>query len=123
LRCLGVPLKLGQVSWQTLTGFLVVVLLAYLVPGPDFAVALRAATRGAAVGRVAALGAQTGLCVHMFAAVVGISALLRTLWATRRGQPDVQHKSDRDEMAGSGFRANFTRGVLSNVLNPKAALF
>lgn len=58
-----------------LAGFVGVVLLAYLVPGPDFLVIVRAAVRRAAFGRAAALGAQAGLCVHMGAAVLGLSVI------------------------------------------------
>ncbi|MGV9573926.1 hypothetical protein ACWDRX_32850, partial [Streptomyces nigra] len=43
-----------------LVGFLGVVLLAYVVPGPDFLVVLRSATEHPTKGRAAALGAQSG---------------------------------------------------------------
>lgn len=52
------------------------VAVAYLVPGPDYAVILRSATRGPRAGVAAAGGAQLGLCVHMVLAVVGLSAVL-----------------------------------------------
>ncbi|MEU1147022.1 LysE family translocator [Streptomyces sp. NPDC005863] len=58
-----------------LIGFLGVVLVAYLVPGPDFLVVVRSAVEHPARGRAAALGAQAGLCVHMIAAAVGLSVL------------------------------------------------
>ncbi|WP_028938410.1 LysE family translocator [Pseudonocardia spinosispora] len=124
-----------------LAGFLTVVLLAYLVPGPDFAVVLRASGRGMWAGRVAALGAQTGLCVHMLAAILGISAVLahsaeaftvvkllgaaylcylgvRALLASRGGASTTVAPAADTSLAG-----HFVRGLLSNVLNPKAALF
>ncbi|AIS02578.1 hypothetical protein SGLAU_33250 (plasmid) [Streptomyces glaucescens] len=58
-----------------LIGFLGVMLVAYVVPGPDFLVVARAAAEHPSKGRVAALGAQAGLCVHMLAAAVGLSAV------------------------------------------------
>ncbi|MDC2956558.1 LysE family transporter [Streptomyces gilvifuscus] len=58
-----------------LLGFLGVVLVAYVVPGPDFLVVLRSATEHPVKGRAAALGAQAGLCVHMLAAAVGLSVI------------------------------------------------
>ncbi|MFF7446782.1 MULTISPECIES: LysE family transporter [unclassified Streptomyces] len=58
-----------------LVGFLGVVLVAYVVPGPDFLVVVRSAGENPAKGRAAALGAQTGLCVHMVAAAVGLSLI------------------------------------------------
>ncbi|CAL9342090.1 LysE family translocator [Streptomyces sp. enrichment culture] len=58
-----------------LFGFLGVVLVAYVVPGPDFLVVVRSAAEDPAKGRAAALGAQTGLCVHMLAAAAGLSVV------------------------------------------------
>ncbi|MGY1456784.1 LysE family translocator [Streptomyces sp. SS8] len=58
-----------------LAGFLGVVLLAYLIPGPDFLVITRAAVRRPGLGRAAAMGAQAGLCAHMLAAVLGLSVV------------------------------------------------
>lgn len=161
-----------------LAGFLGVVLVAYLVPGPDFLVVVQAAAAHPSKGRAAALGAQTGLCVHMLAAAVGLSVVaarspvvfeavkllgaaylvylgVRAVLAVRRaageraarregsarrepatpqaGVPgDPGGAGGRDD-AGTGaeaeagrrgrWRAGFTRGLLTNVLNPKAALF
>ncbi|MFG2577116.1 LysE family translocator [Streptomyces sp. NPDC048481] len=157
-----------------LTGFLGVVLLAYLVPGPDFLVIVRAAARRAALGRAAALGAQTGLCVHMCAASLGLSALaagsafaftavrlagaayltylgVRVLLGDRRTAREgaagaaPQARARHGAATGSGHlrqdgaaigsgtgtsadvpgsrRDSFVQGFLTNVLNPKAALF
>ncbi|MFJ8187124.1 LysE family translocator [Streptomyces sp. NPDC096105] len=58
-----------------LIGFLGVVLVAYVVPGPDFLVVVRSAAEHPAKGRAAALGAQAGLCVHMLAAATGLSVI------------------------------------------------
>lgn len=58
-----------------LIGFLGVVMLAYVVPGPDFLVVVRSAAEHPSKGRAAALGAQAGLCVHMVAAAVGLSVV------------------------------------------------
>lgn len=150
-----------------LAAFLGVVLLAYLVPGPDFLVIVRAAAQRASLGRAAALGAQTGLCVHMAAAGLGLSVVaarsallftaiklagaaylvylgVRALLASRQSRR-TQHPTAfplRAEHSGAGsgstkgdgnrdgeqsspgqWRRHFTAGLLSNVLNPKAALF
>lgn len=56
--------------------FTVVVILAYLTPGPNFAVVLRASTRGWQAGASASAGARLGLCVHTLLAVAGLSAVL-----------------------------------------------
>ncbi|MFG3102881.1 LysE family translocator [Streptomyces sp. NPDC048182] len=128
-----------------LAGFLGVVLLAYLVPGPDFLVVVRAAAQRASVGRAAAVGAQAGLCVHMCAAAMGLSVIaarsavafsviklagaaylvylgVRALRDARRkgGATGAGGKREREAV---GCRGGFTQGLLTNVLNPKAALF
>ncbi|MER7400906.1 LysE family translocator [Streptomyces sp. NPDC000070] len=125
-----------------LVGFLGVVLLAYLVPGPDFLVIVRAAARRPALGRAAAYGAQTGLCVHMCAAALGLSVIaarsaqaftairlagaaylvclgVKALLEAREGRrrPPVA------TVTSTGRRDSFVQGFLTNVLNPKAALF
>ncbi|MEU5895216.1 MULTISPECIES: LysE family translocator [Streptomyces] len=125
-----------------LAGFLGVVLLAYLVPGPDFLVIVRAAARDASLGRAAALGAQTGLCVHMCAAALGLSViatrsavaftvikLAGAAYLIYLGVRALRDARKADIPAPElttpvgGRRNSFTQGFLSNVLNPKAALF
>ena len=130
-----------------LLGFLGVVLVAYVVPGPDFLVVVRSAAEHPAKGRAAALGAQSGLCVHMVAAAVGLSVLaarspvvydtikllgaaylvhlgVRAVLAARRAAR--QQRGERDVRVGASrgrWRSGFAQGFLTNVLNPKAALF
>ncbi|MEU6847731.1 LysE family translocator [Streptomyces sp. NPDC046716] len=131
-----------------LLGFLGVVMVAYLVPGPDFLVIVRAGARDKTFGRAAAWGAQSGLCVHMCAAALGLSVIAarsayaftviklagaaylvflggRALLAARSGA--ASSRPHRGPVAGherpKSFRSSFTEGFLTNVLNPKAALF
>ncbi|MFI7316470.1 LysE family translocator [Streptomyces venezuelae] len=125
-----------------LAGFLGVVLLAYLVPGPDFLVVVRAAARDASLGRAAALGTQAGLCVHTCAAALGLSAiatrsalaftvikLAGAAYLIHLGVRALRDARKADLPApmpstpADGRRNSFTQGFLSNVLNPKAALF
>jgi threonine/homoserine/homoserine lactone efflux protein len=124
--------------------FVVVVFFAYVIPGPDFAVILRASTRSSRAGLAAALGAQTGLCVHMALAALGLSLLLarspdvltavrlvgagyltflglRILWFTR-GTRRALDEISRDP-ASLPTSAAFAQGFFTNVLNPKAILF
>ncbi|MBM4832668.1 MULTISPECIES: LysE family translocator [Actinomycetes] len=130
-----------------LIGFLGVVLVAYVVPGPDFLVVVRSAAEHPAKGRAAALGAQSGLCVHMVAAAVGLSVLaarspvvydaikflgaaylvqlgVRAVLTARR---QTRRQRGGHEVTGvaspDGWRSGFAQGFLTNVLNPKAALF
>ncbi|MFB8247793.1 LysE family translocator [Streptomyces sp. NPDC055952] len=139
-----------------LVGFLGVVLVAYVVPGPDFLVVVRSAAEDPSKGRAAALGAQTGLCVHMLAAAAGLSVVatrsplvydgvkllgaaylvylgVRAVLAARRavrqrrqGRPAYGEAVGADRASGDSrgrWRAAFAQGFLTNVLNPKAALF
>ncbi|KOX02306.1 lysine transporter LysE [Streptomyces sp. NRRL B-1140] len=136
-----------------LLGFLGVVLVAYVVPGPDFLVVLRSAAEDPSKGRAAALGAQTGLCVHMLAAAAGLSVIaarspvvydairllgaaylvylgVRAVLAARRTARGRHHTNEAtaDALAEGGpaqgrLRSGFIQGLLTNVLNPKAALF
>jgi len=120
--------------------FLGVVVLAYAIPGPDFAVILRSATRGWRTGMAAALGALSGLCVHMLVAAVGLSVLLARSpealttirWAGAAYLVwlgiGLVRASFRDDDSDEGpppvstWRA-FTQAMLTNLLNPKAILF
>ncbi|GAA5044824.1 LysE family translocator [Streptomyces similanensis] len=147
-----------------LVGFLGVVLVAYVVPGPDFVVVLRSAAEHPAMGRAAALGAQSGLCVHMLAAAVGLSLIaarspvvydaikllgaaylvylgVRAVLTARRTARRAAHErragrpadgdpgtpgvpaAPEDGPGRNRLRSGFTQGFLTNVLNPKAALF
>ncbi|WP_318306582.1 LysE family translocator [Amycolatopsis solani] len=121
-----------------------VVMVAYVVPGPDWMVVLRASARARRFGFLAAAGVQCGLCVHMAAAALGVStALLHSplaftalklfgaaylvflgsqalwqSWRRRRVEPPPGEPGT-ELRPGRVFRQAF----LSNVLNPKAALF
>lgn len=129
-----------------LTGFLGVVVVACLVLGPDFLVVVRSAADSPARGRAAALGAQTGLCVHMLAAAAGLSLVAarspavydavkllgaaylvylggRAVLAARRAARGHGTGATVPEDEPARGRSGFTEGFLTNVLNPKAALF
>lgn len=125
----------------TLLGFLVVVSVAHAVPGPDFAIVLRHAVRGRRAGHLAAAGILSGLCVHVTAAALGLSALLarsatgfmvvkiagagylvflgiQALWSSRKN-----HAPAAETEPASDSRRAFAQGLLSNLSNPKAVLF
>lgn len=130
-----------SINWSA---FFAVLVVAYLIPGPDFAIILRQATRAWRSGVLAAVGAQTGLCVHMLLAVVGLSAVLaqhpnalviiRVLgglylvwlgaslaWKARNLR--TAQREDDEETRAVTDRGAFMQGFLTNVTNPKAILF
>lgn len=123
--------------------FIISGLLLNVTPGPDTAYIVgRSVQLGWRGGAAAALGICTGCLVHVFAAAIGLSALLAassaafTLvkWAGAGylcymgvkmllSQP---HAPVDDAAVGSGVISLgqvFWQGALTNVLNPKVALF
>ncbi|MFB6117446.1 LysE family translocator [Halosegnis sp.] len=117
--------------------YLVAAVALILAPGPDTAFVLAQAVGvGRAAGLRAALGVAAGVCVHTLAAVIGLAALFQAMPAAAdvitlagagylaylgvgmlRGTDHEVGSVDSD--ANEGFR----RGLLTNVLNPKVALF
>ena len=117
-------------------------LLLNITPGPDtLYVVGRRSTLGLRAGAVAALGIGTGVLVHICAAALGLSALLAasatafaivkivgaaylvyvgiSLLRTRRSDPS----SPTVTLRPARLRSIFFQGFLTNVLNPKVALF
>ncbi|MGV3725066.1 LysE family translocator [Hydrogenophaga sp.] len=115
--------------------------LLNLTPGPDVLYIVTNALRsGVRAGMVAALGIVSGCFVHVFAAAVGVSALLATsasaftvlkwigaaylLWM---GVRLLRSKAAPLELSAGISEVHlwrvYRRGFLTNVLNPKVALF
>jgi threonine/homoserine/homoserine lactone efflux protein len=115
-------------------------LLLNVTPGPDLLYILgRSVSQGRAAGIVSALGIGAGCLVHVVAAALGLSTLLLALphaydlvrWAGalylvylgvrafRSGQAALEVAA----LAPVPLRRVFFQGALTNVLNPKVALF
>ena len=121
--------------------FIVSGLLLNIMPGPDsLLIMTRSATQGARAGCTAALGIGAGTFVHVFAAALGLSAILATSATAFTvvkyiGAAYILHMAigllrsrPRDAMAAATvaplpYRKIFAQGFLTNVLNPKVALF
>ncbi|MGJ4967446.1 MULTISPECIES: LysE family translocator [unclassified Bradyrhizobium] len=124
--------------------FLVSGLLLNITPGPDTAYIVgRSAQMGWRGGAAAAFGISTGCLVHVFGSAIGLSALLTASapafatvkWAgaaylvylgitqllARR--PDAARASDATSMPVVTLRQAFWQGALTNILNPKVAMF
>jgi RhtB (resistance to homoserine/threonine) family protein len=120
--------------------------LLNLTPGPDVLYIVTNALRsGVRAGVIAGLGITAGCFVHIFAAALGVSALLATsataftvlkwvgaaylLWVGARLllAKAPQHATDLRAVAQSqpaaSLRAVFMGGFWTNVLNPKVAIF
>jgi threonine/homoserine/homoserine lactone efflux protein len=122
--------------------FVVSGLLLNIMPGPDsLLIMMRSATQGWRAGCAAALGIGTGTFVHIFAAALGLSAVLAassTAFTVVKlaGAAYILYMAygllksrKRDDAAAPPalpalpYRKIFAQGFLTNVLNPKVALF
>jgi threonine/homoserine/homoserine lactone efflux protein len=126
-------------TMHSLMLFLAAGLALNLTPGPDMLyVAARGASEGRAAGVVSALGIGVGTLVHVTLVAAGLAALLAAVpvayLALRlggaaylvylgvralRGGPQTPVA----ELAPASLGAIFRQGVITNVLNPKVALF
>jgi threonine/homoserine/homoserine lactone efflux protein len=115
----------------------VTVSVLMITPGPDMLFCLAAGIRGGPrAGFLAALGAASGEVVHISASAVGLAALFRAapvlFDAVRLAGAAylvllgvrALHGRNRD-LAGLGRpqRGSYGRGLVTNLLNPKMALF
>ena len=123
--------------------FVVSGLLLNIMPGPDsLLIMTRSATQGWRAGSAAALGIGTGTFVHIVAAALGLSAILATSAAAFTvvkllGAAYILYLavgmllSKRSDGAAAQpltiaplpLRRIYAQGILTNVLNPKVALF
>lgn len=134
-----------------LTLFIISGLLLNMMPGPDtLLIMARSARQGWRAGCAASLGIGAGVMVHVTAAAVGISALLAAsatafnivkwvgaayiVWMgivmlraklarTDDASPAAPARNDKAEAEHLAYARIFAQGFLTNVLNPKVALF
>ena len=124
--------------------FILAGLLLNITPGPDMLyIAGRAASQGFRSGLAAVMGINAGCLVHTFAAAIGLSAILtasadaffilKLIGAAYLVYVGIslllEKKSDGATMQISNslpqktLRQAFWQGFLTNLLNPKIALF
>ena len=122
--------------------FIISGLLLNIMPGPDsLLIMTRSATQGWRAGVAASLGIGAGTMVHIFAAALGLSAVLSTsataftvvklvgaayilymavgLLRSRKASAETK----APVLQALPYRKIFAQGFLTNVLNPKVALF
>jgi RhtB (resistance to homoserine/threonine) family protein len=123
--------------------FIIMSILLIILPGPDTAMITKnTLSHGKMGGMKTLFGSSCGLLIHTFAAVVGLSAIIvksalifsifkyvgaiyliylgiKSLWALRKkdGNNEVEVKSQYEN------KSVFKQGFLTNVLNPKVAVF
>lgn len=118
-------------------------LLLNITPGPDtLYIVGRSSTQGSRAGAVAALGIGAGALVHVCAAALGLSALVaasagafaavKMIGAAYlvyvgisllRSKSTAQSAAAATDSRPAAMRGIFFQGFLTNVLNPKVALF
>jgi threonine/homoserine/homoserine lactone efflux protein len=121
--------------------YLAALTMIFLMPGPDMILLLQT---GARQGRGTALATAIGLAIaracHVTLAAVGLAALFRIfpwtfeviklagaaylLWlGAKMLRQSVNDVKPQDSVAGGNWQKAIRRGMLTNLLNPKALLF
>ncbi|NGQ96863.1 LysE family translocator [Brevibacillus sp. SYP-B805] len=124
--------------------FMTMAMILIVTPGADVALVTKnTLTHGRRGGMATALGISTGVLVHTLAAALGLSAILaqsaqlfelvkfagaayliylgiQALLTARKTMPP---DGTREEASSHSARSTFFQGVLSNVFNPKVAIF
>lgn len=128
---------------QNLELFIITGLLLNMAPGPDSLLVMsRSAAQGWKAGSAAALGIGSGTFIHVFAAALGLSALLAAsataflvikylgaAYLLYIGISMLLSKSQTSAAQSApvltprSYGRLYLQGFLTNVLNPKVALF
>ena len=126
-------------DWPVFLAFVAAGLALNIVPGADMTFIIASAARGGRRdGVIASLGVGAGALVHIFAAVLGLSAILASsqtafdlikwagaaylLWVALSLLRPNAAAARPVRPAASGWRL-FRAAMLVNILNPKVALF
>ena len=131
---------MGFISFATLLTFAFTCLLVELTPGPNMAyLAVLSASKGRRAGFAATLGVALGLLVVGLAAALGLTALIASsrtlyealrwggvlylLWLAYEGWRGEEETSPSNATVTVSDSKYFTRGLITNLLNPKAGVF
>ncbi len=127
-------------DWSTFAIFSATSWILIITPGPDMIyVITRGISQGRKAGVISAIGVNLGILVHTAFAAFGLAIILRTsalaflavkfagaAYLIYLGVQALRNKSDFTFSKGKQkvrIRTIFIQGILSNVLNPKIALF
>lgn len=130
-------------SLTHIAAFALFMLPLVMMPGPDFALVTSVALkRGRIDGIFASVGVATGICFWGFVSVLGLAAVLqsseilftivkfigaiylgflgiKTLLAARKATADTTTNTAHEKRQ---YRRSFIQGMLTNAMNPKAAV-
>lgn len=134
----------------TLATLATVHFIALMSPGPDFALVVQNATRyGRQTGLYIALGLSVGILLHSILSLTGVSYLvhqqptlftlvqlaggsylfylgygaLKGIWQARNSANTAHDAKGEKSQLLSNKRQAFSRGLATNILNPKALVF
>jgi len=124
------------VNWSLFATYLLTATVLMLTPGPDMLFCLATGLRGGPrAGFTAAVGAAAGEVVHISASALGLAALFRAApvaydgvrvlgagYLILLGVRTLRNRNRGIQTRDGNGRA-FRRGLLTNLLNPKMALF
>lgn len=128
---------------ENYTGFIIAAVILNLTPGIDtFYVLTRCVAQGRRAGLVSVAGIMTGCVVHVLCTAFGLSVVLSTsvlafnlikwagaLYLAFLGVKTLANRSSAFENMGPAHSRSkklpevYRQGILTNVLNPKVALF
>jgi threonine/homoserine/homoserine lactone efflux protein len=128
------------IASETLLAFTATSLVVELTPGPNMAyLAVLSASRGRRVGFAATLGVALGLLVVGLAAALGLTAAIANsrmlyeglrwagalylLWLAWEGWRGEEETSPGNATVAPEDSKFFLRGLITNLLNPKAGIF
>lgn len=127
-------------EFHNLTLFMAAALTLNITPGPDMLYVIsRSVSEGKISGIISAFGIMAGCMVHMLAIAFGLTAFLTAVPAAYNvikylgaaylvylgikklfGKNNIKFEENSDRL---GLKKVFLQGMLTNVLNPKVALF
>lgn len=128
------------VAADILLAFVGTCLVVEMTPGPNMAyLAVLSASSGRRAGFAATLGVALGLLIVGVAAALGLAALIANsrllydmlrsfgalylIWLAWEGWRGAAETSPGDAAVGRDDHRYFVRGLVTNLLNPKAGLF
>jgi threonine/homoserine/homoserine lactone efflux protein len=128
------------VTFETLLGFMLTCLVIELTPGPNMAyLAILSAGTGRRAGFAATLGIASGLLIVGLAAALGLTAViagsrvayealrwagvLYLFWLAWEGWRGEEGTSPSKTTLAPEDSKYFLRGLVTNLLNPKAGIF
>jgi threonine/homoserine/homoserine lactone efflux protein len=130
-----------MLNWHDLAFFSLAALILVLTPGPNMIYCVsRALCQGRAAGLISLAGVLLGFVVHLMAAALGLTALLMAvpfafdairlagaaylLWlAWRALRPGGMAPFQTRALPADPPRKLFSMGFITNLLNPKVAMF